>query len=65
MHEVEEKLFQLQGKLFRLTENNVEEVSQELKLGDIHGKSKLLIAKTSVFILRNVLKSLRKTLIKF
>ena len=45
MHEVEEKLFQLQGKLFQLTESNLVEVSQALELGDVHGKSKLVMAK--------------------
>ena len=44
MHEVEEKLFQLQGKLFQLTESNLVELSQTLELGDVHGKSKLFIA---------------------
>ena len=45
MHEVEEKHFQLQGKLFQLTENNLVEVSQALQLGDVHGNSKLYMAK--------------------
>ena len=45
MHEVEEKLFQLQGKLFQLTDSNLVELSQTLELGDVHGKSELLIAK--------------------
>ena len=45
MHEVEENLFQLEGKLFQLTENNLVEVSQALKLGDVHGKSKFFMAK--------------------
>ena len=45
MHEVEEKLFQLQGKLFQLTESNLVELSQASELGDVHGKSKLFMAK--------------------
>ena len=45
IHEVEEKLFQLQGKLFQLTESNLVEVSQASTLGDVHGKSKLFMAK--------------------
>ena len=65
MHEVEEKLFQLQGKLFQLTENTLVALSQALELGDVHGNSKLFMVKTSIFILRNFLKSLWKTLIKF
>ena len=64
MHEVEENLFHLQGKLFQLTENNLVEVSQTLKLGDIHRKSELLWLKISVFTLRKFLKS-AETLIKF
>ena len=45
MHEVEEKLSQQQRKLFQLTDNNLVQVSQALKLGDIHMKSSLFVAK--------------------
>ena len=33
------------GKLFQLTESNLVELSQTFELGDVHGKSKLFIAK--------------------